>query len=101
MLTWPSRPQTPNRDKLFTLSWRDIPAPLPKQGPRSLTPPLSDDATSLPRSVNIGGMLRLFAKQLQRAILHIQSAFEQQQSPLLRLPLELRLMIWKQYLDAE
>lgn len=99
MLPFPQLTRTPSGGRLPKPSWRDIPDPLPEQRPRSLTPPLPDDATSSFSSDNDKGLFRLLAKQLHRSKPLIQQTFfEQRQSPLLRLPLEIRLMIWEHYL---
>lgn len=100
MSSFSNRPRAPNGAKLPTSSWEDIPDPLPAQRPRPLTPPLLDTATSHPAPDSRNGLFRLLARQPRQPKPSIQRTFEQRQSPLLQLPIEIRLMVWEHYLGG-
>lgn len=101
MLPFPQLTRTPSGHRLPKPSWKDIPDPLPEQRPRSLTPPWSGEATSSRNPDSNNGLLRLLARQLHRSKPLIQRTSEQRQSLLLRLPFEIRLMIWEHYLAGD
>ncbi|KAF9894052.1 hypothetical protein FE257_009025 [Aspergillus nanangensis] len=101
LLSSPFAYRTPEGELLPKPSWKDTPDALPEQRPRPLTPPLPDNNAPHPPGPNTPlGMLGLVAKQLIRGKPIVQHTCGQGQSPLLQLPVEIRLSIWEHYLGG-
>lgn len=77
-------------------SWKDTPEPLPESRPRPLTPPLPEDVFISEEAASTRPSWRKLVARKPTPI--VQRTYEQRQSPLARLPPEIRQLIWKHYL---
>lgn len=73
-------------------SWKDAPQPLPEMRPRSLTDPLPEKTDPRSRWQKLVARVKPVCQQRIN---------EQRQSPLARLPPEVRLLIWKHLLCGQ